>query len=114
MALTNIDNLDGLDAVAAINAADETFIKAGLREILHHTNEQLFCLDLFLGQMAAEGFANVSAGEVRAVVESPTARVQFINTGSSMTRIHGFTLVDSEWKRVSEIVTDGQLSAAGA
>ena len=114
MSTTNINNLDALDGVDNINAADETKIKAGLRTLLHHTNDSRFCIDLFIGQMAAEGFANVAAGATRATVESPGALVKFIQTGANKTRLEAYVSVSAEWVKVNEMVMDDQLSAAGA
>lgn len=114
MALTNINNLDALDGVANINAADELVIKAGLRTMLHHTNDARFCIELFIGQMGAEGWANVAAGAVRAVVESPTVRVQFVQTGANKTKMIGYVKVGDDWMIVNTMVMDTQLSAAGA
>lgn len=114
MALTNINNLGGIDALDNLNAADETFIIEGLRNLLLHNDDPRFAIELFVGQMAAEGFANAGMGAVRAVVESPTVRVQFIQTGANMTKLVGYVKVDSTWMEVTTCVVDGQMSAAGA
>lgn len=114
MATTDIDNLDALDGVDNINAADETKIKAGLRMMLHHTNDARFCIDLFIGQMAAEGWQNANSGDLRALVESPNCRVTFTQTGANKTRLDGYVKVGDDWIKVNTMVMDDQLSATGA
>jgi hypothetical protein len=113
VAVTNINNLDGLDAVDNINAADEVIVKSVLQDFLFHTHARA-AATLFIGQMAAEGFANVSDGQVRITVESPTIKVAFYHVGSYKTRAHMYEKVSGAWRKISEKVYDGQFSAAGA
>jgi hypothetical protein len=95
MATTNINNLDGLDAVANIGAGGETFIKAALKTVLRGIrDDRLF--DLFIGQMAAEGFAVTAPGSVRATLESPTVKLTFtLQTGRTV--VLAQFLVDAVW-----------------
>ncbi len=112
MALTNIANIDALDTVLNINATDETLLKSFLKELVHQTRDDRK-IELFYGQMAAEGFANVGDGEVRIVVESPTIRVRFYQSGAVTTRCQMYALVDSTFVLISELVQAGQFSADG-
>ncbi|MBD3262433.1 MAG: hypothetical protein GF334_12345 [Candidatus Altiarchaeales archaeon] len=57
MAATNINNLDGLDAVADIDADEEEILKAAVKGAAVIAGADSYKLvDLFIGQMAAEGF----------------------------------------------------------
>jgi hypothetical protein len=113
MALSDIDNIDALDSIDYVNASDETLAKEFLAVLFHHTNDPR-SIELFYGQMKAEGFEDVNSGDIRIVIESPTVRVRFYQTGANKTRCHLYLYVDSEWVLTSEIVQDGIFSAAGA
>ena len=112
MATTDIDNLDGLDAVDNINAADEALVKSILSDLMFHTHARSQ-FGLFVGQMAAEGFADVVEGEARITVESPTIKVSFYHVGAGKTRVHMYE-VGTPDRKISEKIYDGQFSAAGA
>jgi hypothetical protein len=95
MATTNIDNLDGLDAVTNIAAGGETFIKGALKAVLRGMRDDRI-FDLFNGQMAAEGFATTTPGALRATLESPTVKLTFVlQSGYVVTT--AYFLVGSAW-----------------
>ncbi len=96
MATTNIDNLDGLDAVTNIAAGGETFIKAALKTCLRGVRDDRI-FDLFVGQMAAEGFAVTAPGALRATLESPTVKLTLtLQTGYVVVVAH--FLVGAAWQ----------------
>lgn len=98
MATTNISNLDGLDVVANIGADGETFIKNALKTVMRGIrDDRLF--DLFIGQMAAEGFAVTAPGSVRATLESPTVKL-ILTLQTGRTVVLAQFLVGAEWKDV--------------
>jgi len=100
MAVTNITNLDGLDAVTNVAAGGETYIKDAIKSLMHGINDERM-FDLFIGQMAAEGFATTVPGALRATLESPTVKITFtVQTG--FTRMNLSFLVSSAWQTVME------------
>jgi hypothetical protein len=101
MAVTNINNLDGLDAVANIGAGGETTIKDAVKKSLSKLAQgDPRVLGLFEGQMAAEGFA-VEAG-VKYTVESPTVKVEVVAEGAQQNLIRTYVKVSSAWVKVGQ------------
>lgn len=96
MAVTNINNLDGLDVVTHIGAGGETFIKNSLKQCFRGMRDDRI-FDLFIGQMAAEGFDVTLPGSLRATLESPTVKLTFVlQTGYIVVTSH--FLVNGEWQ----------------
>lgn len=98
MATTSINNLDGLDAVTNIAAGGETFIKSALKTVMRGIRDDRI-FGLFIGQMAAEGFAVTAPGATRATLESPTVKIIFtLQSGYVVTTL--YFLVGSDWAEV--------------
>lgn len=101
MATTNIDNLDGLDAVANIGAGGETVIKDAVKKALSKLAQgDPRVLDLFVGQMAAEGFAT-KAG-IQYTVESPTVKVEVVAEGDQQNLIRTYINVSAAWVKIGQ------------
>jgi hypothetical protein len=110
MAVTNINNLDGLNAVPGFTADDETLVKAIVTEVLFHGNFRALS-GLFVGQMAAEGFIDIDVGELRATLESPTIQIRFYDTGVGKTQVNVYELVSAAWVLRMELEYDGSFSS---
>jgi hypothetical protein len=103
MAVTNINNLDGLDAVANIGAGGETTIKECVKKMLSKLamgDPRL--LDLFVGQMAAEGFT-ADVGTLY-TVESPTVKIVVIKEAAGQHLIRAYVLVSAAWVQVGQMI----------
>jgi acetyl-CoA acetyltransferase len=114
MAVTNINNLDGLDAVANIGAGGETVIKAAVKLVLKQlAGNDPRHVDLFVGQMAAEGFdlvgSNLTAG-LQYTVESPTVKVEVYAEQAGQRLIRAYVLISAAWSKTFE----GHLANLGA
>lgn len=76
MAATNISNIDGADAVANVAAGGETVLKSAVTEaITRVAQEDKRVVELFFGQMSAEGFALTAPGLLY-YIQSPTVKVE--------------------------------------
>jgi hypothetical protein len=103
MATTNVSNLDGLDAVANIGAGGETTIKECVKKALSKlAGGDPRTLDLFVGQMAAEGFASVDTGLLY-TVESPTVKLEIIKEAASQHLIKVYVKVSGVWSKVGQL-----------
>jgi hypothetical protein len=103
MATTNINNLDGLDAVANIGAGGETTIKECVKKALSKlAMGDPRTLDLFVGQMAAEGFT-ADVGTLY-TVESPTVKVEVIKEAAGQHLIRVYVLVSAAWVKVGQMI----------
>ena len=103
MAVTNINNLDGLDAVANIGAGGETIIKECTKKVLSKlAMGDPRVLDLFVGQMAAEGFA-VDVGTIY-TVESPTVKIEVVKEAAGQYLIRAYVLVSAAWVKVGQMI----------
>lgn len=108
MATTNINNLDGLDAVANIGAGGETTIKECVKKLLSKlAMGDPRTLDLFVGQMAAEGFASVNAGLLY-TVESPTVKIEVIKEAAGQHLLRIYVLVSAAWVKVGQMIRTTQ------
>jgi hypothetical protein len=104
MATTNINNLDGLDAVTYIGAGGETTIKECVKKALSKLSMgDPRVLDLFVGQMAAEGFNGVVAGTLY-TVESPTVKIEVIKEAAGQHLIRVYVLVSAAWVKVGQMI----------
>ena len=103
MATTNINNLDALDSVINIAAADETLIKSLLEDVMDFDKRTM---QLFIGQMAAEGFTQIQTG-TRVTLESPTVKVLFIQQEANRVQVLTHYLVDGEFVLIGERVLPG-------
>lgn len=104
MATTNINNLDGLDAVTNVAAGGETTIKECVKKALSKlAMGDPRVLDLFVGQMAAEGFASVNTG-ILYTVESPTVKVEIVKEAAGQHLIRVYVLVSAAWVKVGQMV----------
>lgn len=96
MATTNVNNLDALDPVANIGAGGETIIKAAVRHVIKQiAHNEPRCIDLFIGQMAAEGFA-VSQG-LTYTVQSPTFKVEVLSEVGGQKLVRAYNYIGSAW-----------------
>lgn len=101
MAATNISNLDGLDAVANILAAGETLLKAAVKKVLRNIAEiDPRITDLFIGQMAAEGFAPASGTGLIATLASPTVKIELYKQQAGQLVVKAYLYVGGAWSQV--------------
>jgi len=96
MAVTNIANLDGLDPVANVAAGGEIIIKDCVKKALSKLAQgDPRVLDLFVGQMAAEGFtADIG---IKYTVESPTVRIVIKKQATPQFQILTYVLASAVW-----------------
>lgn len=102
MATTNVNNLDGLDAVANIAAGGEVIIKDCVNKIIAKTAQgDPRILGLFIGQMAAEGFVLTKPGLLY-TVESPTVKIEVYEEAAGQKMIKAYVLVSAAWVLVAQ------------
>ena len=103
MAVTNVNNLDGLDAVANVGAGGETIIKECVKKALSKlAMGDPRVLGLFEGQMAGEGFTPVTG--LLYTVESPTVKVAILKEAAGQHLIRVYVLVSAAWVQVGQMI----------
>lgn len=101
MAVTNVNNLDGLDAVPNVGAGGETIIKDCVKKALSKLAQgDPRVLGLFEGQMAGEGFT--AEYGVLYTVESPTVKIEVVNEAQGQRLIRTYVKVGSDWVKVGQ------------
>lgn len=102
MAATNINNLDGLDAVTNIAAAGEVLLKAAVKRAIQVlANGEPRVAELFVGQMAAEGW-DVPVGIVHEV-HSPTFKVEMLKQAAGRYLVRAYTgAAATDWVLVGQ------------
>lgn len=102
MAVTNINNLDALNGVSNVGAGGETIIMAAVKKSLSKLAQgDPRVLDLFVGQMAAEGFA-VDTGLIY-TVESPTVKIEVLKEAAGQYLVRTYVLVSAAWVKVGQL-----------
>lgn len=103
MATTNINNLDGLDAVPNVGAGGETTIKECVKKAISKlAMGDPRILGLFEGQMAGEGFV-VQTGLLY-TVESPTVKFEIIKEAAGQHLIRAYVSVSAAWVQIGQMV----------